>query len=210
MLSDRNSVAAKSCLVRSKYPTELQPPITDMEEATRRYNLPHFPYPPPYYKVEGHIAATLQRGADETSLPCRKSELSTSHTMNQPPLAPPTTSETTPSETNGRLPATPVSFKGSLAPPDNLEEVKYDVLMEATENFDPTPYKEGGRKVGEGGFGEVFQCLLVLRSGPVHAAVKVLLNKVLSGVLLLLLLLLLLLTLLSRYFAVAVIIVVLW
>ena len=50
--------------------------------------------------------------------------------------------------------------------------------MEATGQFDKTPYKEGGHKVGEGGFGEVFQCSLVLRTGPVHAAVKVLLNQV--------------------------------
>ena len=71
-----------------------------------------------------------------------------------------------------------MSYSEPPPTPAGLEEVKYEVLMEATAGFDRTPYKEGGHKVGEGGFGEVFQCSLVLQGGPVHAAVKVLLNKV--------------------------------
>ena len=94
---------------------------------------------------------------------------------------PPTSDKTTPIEASGRPSASPVSFSISVTPSDHIEVVSFSVLVEATRNFDRTPYKDGGHKVGEGGFGEVFQCLLPLRNGTVHAAVKVLLNKVRNG-----------------------------
>ena len=68
--------------------------------------------------------------------------------------------------------ATPTETAGPV-------QIPYHVLEEASGNFDQLPYKEGGHKLGEGGFGEVFHCLLRLGGGaPVEAAVKVLSNKV--------------------------------
>ena len=68
--------------------------------------------------------------------------------------------------------ATPTETAGPV-------EIPYQVLEEASGNFNQLPYKEGGHKLGEGGFGEVFHCLLRLGGGaPVEAAVKVLSNKV--------------------------------
>lgn len=96
-------------------------------------------------------------------------------------IASSSTSTTCLRDKDAAIPGTPPPPYASLeAPPTpaGLEEVKYEVLKTATGQFDRTPYKDGGHKVGEGGFGEVFQCSLVLQNGPVNVAVKVLHNQV--------------------------------
>ena len=175
-------VGAKSCFHRSPYSSELAPPTDSMEEACRRYGLPHPPSEPPKEKEvlrgcgssepvkqgppnssNGQFSIPNGQSMDECKIPISSTSLGSASFLESPP---------TPA--NG----------SSLEPPPTpvgLEEVKYEVLEEATAGFDRTPYKEGGHKVGEGGFGEVFQCSLVLQGGPVHAAVKVLLNKVRAG-----------------------------
>ena len=62
----------------------------------------------------------------------------------------------------------------------NLVKVEYKRLMSATSNFNQLSYKEGGNKLGEGGFGEVFHCRLSLGGRSLEIAVKVLSNKVSS------------------------------
>ena len=161
----KNWVGAKSCLHRSPYPTDIQPP-SDTDEAYRRYNLPC----PPHDLVEDDIKTVAKDG---NSLSNRQRECdSRKDTLFQLPLTQSSSQEvSTPSE------ATPTLFEPPPTPA-GLEEVRYEVLVGATSRFDRTPYKDGGHKVGEGGFGEVFQCILTLQDGPIHAAVKVLLNKV--------------------------------
>ncbi len=57
----------------------------------------------------------------------------------------------------------------------------YTTLYEGTDHFSKLPYKEGGYKLGEGGFGEVFWCRVMVGGCEKPAAVKVL-NKVVSHV----------------------------
>ena len=159
-----NWVGAKSCVHRSAYASELAPSIHDMDEARRRYRLPH---PPAYSATNGRSGSDSSKTGDPlcvsdnsiassgTSTACHRDE-------NTPSRSPP------PSYVSLEAPPTPAG----------LEEIKYEVLMTATGQFDRTPYKEGGHKVGEGGFGEVFQCSLVLQNGPMNVAVKVLHNQV--------------------------------
>ena len=64
----------------------------------------------------------------------------------------------------------------SLSP--NLTEVAYSVLDSATLHFDPRPYRDGGHKLGSGGFGEVFHCELEIRGTTRQVAVKALLTQV--------------------------------
>ena len=166
-------LGAKSCFHRATYSDEVAPPTDSMEEAYRRYGMPHPPselvregktlngcIPEPTRQEvtndcsdRGGVKAQNGQTTDDGGH-CKDSISSSASTLGSASCfeAPPT--------------------------PAGLEEVKYKVLMEATAGFNRTPYKEGGHKVGEGGFGEVFQCSLVLQGGPVHAAVKVLLNKV--------------------------------
>ncbi len=146
-----------------------------MEEAYRRYGVPH---PPSETVKEGKtLNGCIPESAkqENTSKNCSdtiktqngRTVEDSEHYMHSISSSA-STIDSTPSL---EAPPTPIG----------LEEVKYEVLMAATAGFDRTPYKEGGHKVGEGGFGEVFQCSLVLQGGPVHAAVKVLLNKVRTG-----------------------------
>lgn len=157
-----NWMGAKSCVHRSAYATELDPPIHDMDEANRRYRLSH---PPADSAINGRCGSDSSKTRD----PLRVSDDSIASSST------PTTYQ------DENIPSSPPPSYASLeAPPTpaGLEEVKYEVLMTATGQFDRTPYKEGGHKVGEGGFGEVFQCSLVLQNGPVNVAVKVLHNQV--------------------------------
>ena len=230
--------AAKSCLSRSRYPSDILPPSGGLEEAKRRYNFPDSPAPPPYSEVRGHsglpgpgsgekVVRETLRKASPTTNAAHTQTTPTSQLHPTVPATPPqaelvreephngiigSSSEAPPtgstmgsshstrssaavskdSNSSSTAPtsnATPLSSSTPSAdamppdmslppPPAHLEEVKYDLLAGATGNFDRTPYKDGGHKVGEGGFGEVFQCWLTLRSGRVHAAVKILLNKV--------------------------------
>lgn len=168
-----NWLGAKSCLHRSTYSTELAPPTDNMDEACRRYKVPH---PPPADSVIEDRKLGRQAGdplcvgaplcvsdsSSGTSTTCAQEEDTTCSDM-----------------LTNRTPPPPYSSLEAPPTPAGLEEVKYEVLMEATRLFDKTPYKDGGHKVGEGGFGEVFQCSLVLQNGTtVNAAVKVLLNQV--------------------------------
>ncbi len=250
--SEGTRFAAKSCLSRSQYPTELVPPPGGLEEAKRRYNLPDSPAPPPYSEVgpnmshsvlpgpgatDGNIqreilqkatpitnAVTTQatptrhiptatQAAPTTQATLANQAIFKAATIPNPSFSDMATSSATP--TNQATPTsqatpqgaaihsssnlsvlntatssatesssltmdtTPTPFRASLSPPPaHLEEVKYNVLADATHNFDKTPFTNGGHKVGEGGFGEVFQCWLTLREGRINTAVKVLLNKV--------------------------------
>ena len=156
-----NWLGARSCFHRSPYSTELAPPTNSMNEACRRYQIPH----PPVDSV-----------MSETNLGCSDTTEKQSF-----PNGFANTSASSPSRKKIPCQDTP-TFSPFEAPPTpaGLEEVKYEVLLDATGQFDRAPYKEGGHKIGEGGFGEVFQCSLVLKSGPVHAAVKVFLNQVIT------------------------------
>lgn len=165
-----NWLGARSCLHRSMYASELAPPTYNMDEACKRYRMPHPP-------ADSVIGENLSNGSCKRKDPLHASDVSvaSSSTLRTCVQDKDTAGSDVP------VPQTPPPSYSSLEPPPTpagLEEVKYEVLVEATEQFDRTPYKEGGHKVGEGGFGEVFQCSLVLRNGPVTAAVKVLLNQV--------------------------------
>ena len=63
-------------------------------------------------------------------------------------------------------------------PTSDLPEVPYDVLKKASGHFDQLAYREGGHKLGSGGFGEVFHCQLNLLGAEREVAVKALLTKV--------------------------------
>jgi len=213
--------AAKSCLNRSRYPSDILPPFAGFEEAKRRYNLPDSPAPPPYSEVRGQsglpgpgsgeevVRETLRKATPTKSI-SQTTPITQLHptvsatppqavlvregTHNDVNISSPLNSSTVSSKQSTRSSAavsqesntsspTPLSSATPPVlplppPPAHLEEVKYNLLEEATGNFDRTPYKDGGHKIGEGGFGEVFQCWLTLRSGRVHAAVKILLNNV--------------------------------
>lgn len=155
-----NWLGAKSCLHRSAYSTELAPPTHDMDEACRRYRIPHPP-----------ADSAIDESLSNSDKPGRVSDCS---------IASGGTSATCLRDRDATHGTPPPPYASLEAPPTpaGLEEVKYEVLMTATSQFDRTPYKEGGHKVGEGGFGEVFQCSLVLQNGPVNVAVKVLHNQV--------------------------------
>ncbi len=56
--------------------------------------------------------------------------------------------------------------------------MSYASVLEATGGLDETPHSEGGHKLGEGGFGEVFYCRLVIRGEEIATAVKVLRKRV--------------------------------
>lgn len=56
-------------------------------------------------------------------------------------------------------------------------DVPYATLYEGTNHFSELPYKEGGHKLGEGGFGEVFWCRMTVGGREREVAVKIL-NKV--------------------------------
>lgn len=143
-------IGAKSCLDRSPYPSDLEPPssASALQESYKRYNIE-----PPLVKED--LPSRTTSGNVSSGI-----ELSST------------------SDTQERLRTPPPAYHELPPASDNLEEVRYEELVEATDHFDNTPYKEGGHKVGEGGFGEVFQCHLMLQNGLVHVAVKVLLNKV--------------------------------
>ena len=69
----------------------------------------------------------------------------------------------------------------TTTPTNPLEELPYSLLDAATGGFDQLPYKEGGHKLGGGGFGEVFWCEGVRVGrlvGMGALAVKLLHNKV--------------------------------
>lgn len=66
------------------------------------------------------------------------------------------------SQRNLKLPVSNCAFPSS----DLL--ISYNDLMRITENFDDRPVSEGGRRVGEGGFGAVYKGVLNLK----HVAVK--------------------------------------
>lgn len=65
----------------------------------------------------------------------------------------------------------------SLATSD-LTEVSYAQLEEACGHFDDVLYREGGHKLGSGGFGEVYHCHLTLAGSAKEVAVKALISKV--------------------------------
>lgn len=149
---------------------EVAPPTNIMEKASQRYQLPSKSSIEPTSSekiLNGCVPDAIRQ---EMASSLRGSD---SETQKERTACDKMTSISSSASTVGSC----SSFEAPLTPA-GLEEVRYEVLMEATAGFDRTPYKEGGHKVGEGGFGEVFQCSLVLQRGPVHAAVKVLLNKV--------------------------------
>ena len=69
-------------------------------------------------------------------------------------------------------------FSLDSLPVSDLTELPYPLLEEASGHFDQRPYKEGGHKLGCGGFGEVFHCRLHLLGSLKEVAVKALLSKV--------------------------------
>ena len=165
---ERHWIGAKSCFHRSQYPTEVDPP-SYTEEVYKRYKMPHPPAPAPEDNInvneDGQTSSIDPTGSSEITnggfggefTPLELSSQSITHWTTSTVVS--------------------IPFEAS-PPPVGLEEVKYEVLKDATGQFDSTPYREGGHKVGEGGFGEVFQCFLELQNGCIHAAVKVLLDKV--------------------------------
>ena len=64
----------------------------------------------------------------------------------------------------------------SLSP--HLTELPYAVLDRACEHFNQTLFRDGGHKLGSGGFGEVFHCKLEMGGTEKEVAVKALLTKV--------------------------------
>ena len=64
----------------------------------------------------------------------------------------------------------------SLSP--HLTEVTYSVLDSASGHFEQKLYRDGGHKLGSGGFGEVFYCKLEIGGTETEVAVKALLTKV--------------------------------
>ena len=69
------------------------------------------------------------------------------------------------------------------APPISLESrptrlVPYDDVLKATCEFNETSFEDGGHKLGQGGFGQVFYCKMDLGEGMQEIAVKVFSDKV--------------------------------
>lgn len=64
----------------------------------------------------------------------------------------------------------------SLSP--HLTELTYSTLDNASGHFDQRSYRDGGHKLGSGGFGEVFYCKLEIGGKETEVAVKALLTKV--------------------------------
>lgn len=69
------------------------------------------------------------------------------------------------------------------APPISLEPrptrlVSYDDVLKATGEFNETSFEDGGHKLGQGGFGQVFYCKMDLGEGMQEIAVKVFSDKV--------------------------------
>lgn len=178
----RSWLGARSCLRRSTYPAELAPPTESMEEACQRYRMPHPPPaystpPPPAYSTNG---VDSSRSSNSSGEPHAEQSSHLDRFVATPSLCKEDETVSSTSNSTSLSSSTKLSHDLLEAPPTpvGLEEVKYEVLVEATDQFDDTLYKEGGHKVGEGGFGEVFHCSLILQNGPVHAAVKVLFNQV--------------------------------
>ena len=76
-----------------------------------------------------------------------------------------------------------VSLSLESLPTSDLIEVAYGVLKEACGDFAELAYRDGGHKLGSGGFGEVFHCYLNLLGSEREVAVKALLTKVGRGAL---------------------------
>ena len=56
--------------------------------------------------------------------------------------------------------------------------IPYAVVAKATELFNETPVSEGGHKLGQGGFGQVFYCKLKMGDHEKEVAVKAFSDKV--------------------------------
>lgn len=56
--------------------------------------------------------------------------------------------------------------------------MSYDDVLKATGEFNGTPFEDGGHKLGQGGFGQVFYCKMDLGEGTQEIAVKVFSDKV--------------------------------
>ena len=239
--NNNNWLGAKSCLHRSPYSTDPAPPTGHMEEAYRRYGMPHpppaamdtrsslstsgeshsgssanqngetlneisqacgqsfFPESSSTLSSTGHVGQTSNGISQDSQDSGQRSQISaasssetssrqqsTDHVGQTSLAIANQISQTSSQSSPDSLATRPLSCSrynstsssSTIEVPAGLEEVGYGVLLEATRQFDQTPYREGGHKVGEGGFGEVFQCSLVLQKGRIHAAVKVLLNQV--------------------------------
>ena len=88
-----------------------------------------------------------------------------------PPSSSPPSSSSLPSLPSLSSPSSPPP---SSTPPQGPAEIAYSSLQKGTNSFSQLPYKEGGHKLGEGGFGEVFYCRTVVHERAVETAVKVL------------------------------------
>ena len=51
--------------------------------------------------------------------------------------------------------------------------MSYDEILKATGHFDEKLFEDGGHKLGQGGFGEVFYCQIVIADRRREVAVKV-------------------------------------
>ena len=152
---------AKNCHKRSGYPATIAPPLHARSEAVRRYNLKTSDQS----KASGEILLETVSSStlfltEDTAAKC----------------SPPSSVATPPSGPPDTTPTKPVATPPDVLP--GLPHVSYKVLLETTGGLDETPYSSGGHKLGEGGFGEVFYCQLVIREEKVEAAVKVLRKRV--------------------------------
>lgn len=121
----------------------------------------HPPSPPPPLSPPPSIQHPLPTSPPSPSLPPSSSSPPSLPSLSSPSSLPPSS---TPSS----------SLPSFSTPPQGPAEIAYSSLRKGTNSFSQLPYKEGGHKLGEGGFGEVFYCRTVVHERAVETAVKVL------------------------------------
>lgn len=120
---------------------------------------PHSPHPPPH--PQPVIVDTLLRESSHSSTSTSRtdqSDLKPKPSLSPPPsssLHPPLSHETTPTQI-----------------------LSYEDVKKATGDFDNVLFSEGGHKLGEGGFGIVYQGQINLGEGNREVAVKVFVDDV--------------------------------
>ena len=126
---------------------------------SRPFVPPHHPHPPPP-PPQPVIVETLLRGSSDNST--RTSRTDQSDLKPKPSLSPP-----------------PSSSLHSLSHETTPTQIlSYEDVKRATGDFDNVLFTEGGHKLGQGGFGVVYQGQINLGEGNREVAVKVFVDDV--------------------------------